>query len=154
MLTGDLFLQYFDQDHDDPRFNNVNDWGVGASLEWTPTKTTSVSFDFRNSPQDTTRPGSAGYASSLYAVRLQQQVRHNLLANARFSYTENDYELSDEFTGTLSATEVFRYGIGLNYLINQHATISGGYEYEKQNADDPFFEYEGNLWFITLGMDL
>ena len=33
LLVGDLFLQYFDQDFDDPNFDNIDNWGIGASLD-------------------------------------------------------------------------------------------------------------------------
>ena len=154
LLVGDLYLQYFDQDYDDPAFDNTNGWGIGASLDWTPTQLTNINIEFRNSAQETTQVGSSGYASSLYSVRLQHELRHNLLANVRVSYTDNDYQINDNSAGSLSNSEVYRAGFGLNYLVNRHVFISGGYVYEKQDTNDAFFEYKTHRWFVTLGLDL
>ncbi len=153
LLVGDLYLQYFDQDYDDPAFDNIDGWGIGAGLDWTPTHLTSVNFSFRNSAQETTQPGSSGYASSLYSVRLQHELRHKLLANARVSYTVNDYQVNSQPAGALSDSKVFRAGLGLNYLVNRHLHISGGYMYEEQDANEAVFNYKSNRWFIVLGLD-
>lgn len=154
LLMGDLFLQYMNQNYDDPNFNSVSGWGIGAGLEWLPTKVTSVSFRFTTSPQETTLTGSSGYLSSLYAIRLQHELRRNLLGNLRFSYTDNNYENNGAGEDSLSDTGVLRAGIGLSYLINRYIDISGGYVYEKQTANLTRFKYTTNRWFITLGFAL
>lgn len=154
VLTGDLFLQYISQDYDDPRFNKVDGLGVGANLDWTPSKLTSVSVKFANTPQETTVEGASGYYSSLYSARVQHELRRNILVNARLSYTDNDYEYADLSAASLKDTQVTRAGVGVSYLINRHFNLSGGYVYERQNANDNYFEYKTNRFFITLGGEL
>jgi hypothetical protein len=154
VLTGDLFLQYISQDYDDPSFNKVNGFGVGANLEWTPTRLTSVSVKFANTPQETTLAGASGYYSSLYSARVQHELRRNILINARVSYTDNNYEYDDPDAASLKDTQVTRAGVGLSYLINRHFNLSGGYVYERQSASDNYFEYKTNRFFITLGGEL
>ncbi len=152
LLVGDVYLAYFDQDYDDPRFNNVDGVRLGASLDWTPTELTNVNVRFANGTQATTQEGSSGYLSSLYSVRIQHELLHNFLANARFSYTDNDYQNND-IPGSLSKTKVTRAGVGLSYLLNRNVYFSGGYIYEKQNANLDRFNYRTNRWFITVGAE-
>ena len=154
VLTGDLFVQYINQDYDDARFNKVSGWGVGANLDWTPTQLTNINFKFANTPQETTLSGASGYYSSLYSARIQHELRRNILLNARVSYTDNDYEYDDPDTGNLNSTEVTRAGVGMSFLISRHFYISGGYVYEKQNANEERYEYKTNRFFITLGGEL
>lgn len=154
VLTGDLFLQYVSQDYDDPRFNKVDGFGIGANLDWTPTELTSVSVKFANTPQETTQLGASGYYSSLYSARVQHELRRNILVNARFSYTDNEYEYDNPAAGSLRDTQVTRAGAGLSYLLNRHLNLSGGYVYEKQDANENYFEYKTNRFFITLGGEL
>jgi len=126
VLTGDLFLQYISQDYDDPRFNTIRGWGIGADLNWTPTELTNVNIRFANTPQETTQVNTSGYYSSLYSARVQHELRRNLLLNARLSYTDNDYEYNGADTDSLYETQVTRAGLGLSYLFNRHLYLSGG----------------------------
>jgi hypothetical protein len=155
VLVGDLYLEYISQEYDDLRFTNIDGFGIGASLDWTPTELTNINFLIRNGPQETAQISTAGYFSSLYSVRLQHELRRNWLINARFSYTDNDYEFTgDDSSGAITDTEVIRAGVGLSYLFNRNFYISGGYIYERQDANSPEFEYRTNRWFITLGAEL
>jgi hypothetical protein len=142
------------QDYDDPRFGSIEGFGLGAELNWTPTELTGVSFNFSNNPQETTQSNTSGYYSSLYSVRVQHELRRNILANLRFSYTDNRYEYNGTNAGSLNDTQVIRAGLGFTYLFNRHAYISGGYIHEKQDANDPLFEYSTTRLFVTLGFEL
>ena len=160
VLVGDLYLEYLEQDYDDARFDNIDGFGIGARLEWTPTRLTSVGFEFRNSPQETTQVGSSGYFSSLYAIRLQHELRRYLLANLRFSYTDNRYETNpqsrdpdDDPARILNDTDVTRADVGLVYMFSRHFYISAGYTYEKQDADVAEYNFDTSRWFLTLGLD-
>ncbi|MCH7507805.1 MAG: outer membrane beta-barrel protein [Proteobacteria bacterium] len=154
VLTGDLYGVYLDQEYDDPRFNNIDGFGIGADLVWMPTELTNINVRFVNSPGETTQIDTSGYFSTLYSVRLQHQFRRNLLAHVRFSYTDNDYEYTGSGTAALNDNEVIRAGLGLSYLFNRHVFISGGYVYEDQNANTPIFDYTTKRWYLTLGLDL
>ncbi len=154
VLTGDLYLQYLQQEYDEPTFSDIDGFGIGASLLWTPTQLTHVDFRFANAPQETTQANTSGYYSSLYSVRIQHELRRQLLANARLSYTDNQYEYNGTDTDSLNDTQVSRAEIGLSYLVNRHVHISGGYAYEKQAANTSIFEYKRNTWFLTLSLEL
>lgn len=152
VLSGDLFLSWSSRDYDDPRFADVDGFGLGGGLDWTPTPKTLVNLRFAGAPQETTQPGSSGYFSRLYAVRVQHELQRNWLAHARVSYTTNDYETNDSPTA-LADTEVTRAGVGLSYLVNRNFYLSAGYEFEEQDASIGSYEYEANRWFITLGAE-
>ena len=153
VLTGDLYLQYVEQDYDDPDFSSVDGFGIGAGLVWTPTQLTNVAIRFANTPQETTQRNASGYFSSLYSVRVQHELRRNWLLNARVSYTDNEYEVIDKDVDSLTGTQVLRAGLGLGYLINRNLYLSGGYVYQQQGANSSVYEYETNRWFVTFGAE-
>ena len=129
---------------------------IGADftgLNWTPTEKTNVNIRIAGGPQETTQPGTSGYFSTLYSARLQHELRRNLLFNARFSYTDNDYEHSGAEENALDDTEVLRAGVGVTYLFNRNVYLSAGYTYEKQDANVRDFEYRANRFFLTLGLE-
>jgi len=154
LLEGGLYVKYFKQRYDDTRFEQVDGFGLGGSLDWSPTRLTNVHFRFDRGPQETTQAQTSGYDSALYAVRVQQELRRNLLANLRFSYTDNNYQFNGNNANSLSDTQVTRAGFGLSYLVNRHIFVSGGYAYEKQDANTAFFDYKTNRWFVTIGLEL
>jgi hypothetical protein len=154
VLVGDLFLEYIKQEYDDPRFADVDGFGIGASLDWTPTELTNINILVRNGLQETTQGDTSGYFSTLYSARLQHELRRNWLLNARFSYTDNDYEVNGGSAGSLTDTQVIRAGAGVSYLFNRNFYVSAGYVYEKQNANATVFEYRTNRWFVTFGAEL
>jgi len=154
VLVGELYLEYLNQEYDDPRFTNIDGWGFGARLDWTPTERTVVEFLVRNRPQETTQANTSGYFSSQYSVRLQHELRRNWLVNVRISYTDNNYEFDgNNSANALTDTQVIRAGAGLGYLFNRHFYISGGYIYEDQDANISKFDYTTNRWFVTLGAE-
>ncbi len=154
LLTGDLSANWSEQEYDDPRLKDVDGFGLGAGLTWTPRQTTLVAIRMAASPQDTTQPGTSGYMSRLYSARLQQEIRRNLLFNLRGSFTDNDYANPGEDAAELSSTEVTRIGVGLSYLFNRNLYITGGYSWEDQNGNTERFDYEVNRFFVTLGVEL
>ena len=89
----------------------------------------------------------------MYTARIQHELRRNILANVRFSYTDNQYEFDGPKANSLKDTQVSRAGLGLSYLFNRYMYISAGYTYEKQDANSPEFEYKANRWFITFGAE-
>ena len=155
LITGDLYLAYSSQSYDDAGFKDVNGFGIGAALDWQPTKLTDVSFNFSNTPQETTQAGTSGYFSSVYSVRAQHELRRNLLVNVNYSFADNDYQLNgNPSNNSMKNTQVARAGLGLNYMINKNLSLSGGYSYQKQSANSSLFEYQSNRWFLVFGAEL
>lgn len=154
-LNGELFGQWTDRDYDDPTFPSVDGFNLGAGLTWTPTQLTTVSLRLAGGPQETVQADAAGYFSRLYSVRVQHELRRNLLLNLRASYTDNDYEsLPGAPPDSLRDTQITRAGAGLTYLLNRNFYVSGGYVYEDQSSNQARFEYRSNRWFLTLGIEL
>ncbi len=154
VIVGDLYVNYVEQDYDDPAFNKIDGTGIGAGLDWTPTQLTNVHLRFANSVQETIQPDTSGYLSRLYSVRVQQDFRRNIVATARLSYTDNDYQYNGSDPEALQSTEVIRGDIGLAYIFNRNFYLSGGYSYENQDSNAVRFEYEINRWYLTLGTEL
>jgi len=154
LLTGDLSVNWSEQDYDDPALRDVDGWGLGAGLTWTPQQTTLINVRMAASPQETAQNGIGGYFSRLYSARLQQELKRNLLFNVRGSFTDNDYENSGLTTDELTQTEVVRVGLGLSYLFNRNFYVTGGYAYEKQRSNEFRFTYEINRLFLALGVEL
>jgi len=154
VLVGDLYGTFSEQQYDDPELLDVDGFSVGAGLRWTPTLKTLLHLRFAGGPQETTQPGTSGYFSQLWSLRLQHELRRNLLFSARVSYTDNNYEATRTEETTLRDTQVTRAGIGLSYLFNRNVSLAAGYTLESQDANNPNFEYDANRLFLVLGLEL
>lgn len=154
VLTGDLFGAWSNRDYDDPTLPSVSGFHVGGDLSWSPSRLTLVNIRMAGGPQETVQPGTSGYYSRLYSARLQHELRRNVLLNLRGSYTSNQYETVPGAVTPLHDTEVYRAGLGLSYLMNRNFYLSAGFVYERQDANQPAFEYRTNRYFLTLGLEL
>ncbi len=155
VLTGDIYAQYLSQDYDDPRFPNESGASFGLGLDWSPSRLTGVSFRIEQSVLETTQEFSSGYLSTLYAARLQHELRRWLLFHARISYTDNEYGLAaDAPADALADTQIVRAGLGLSYLVNRHAKLTFGYTFEDQDANLETSHYQANRIYLVLGLEL
>jgi len=155
VLTGDLYIQYLDQEKEDPRFTDIDSFGFGAGLTWYPTRLTRLELRAEQTPLETTQVYSSGYLASLYSVRLQHELRRWLLLHARVSYTDNDYSVSaDAPEDSLTNTAVTRSELGLSYLFNRHFYLTAGYARDHQDANLVIEQYTANRYFLVLGVQL
>ena len=155
VLTGDLYAQYTEREYEDPRFNDLDDWGFGAGLTWLPTQLTTVELRAEQAPLETTITEASSYVASLFSVRVEHELRRWLLLHARASRTNNDYQLSASApSDTLSDTRVTRAGVALSYLFNRHAQLTAGYSWESQDANLVLEEYDSQRFYLVLGLAL
>lgn len=153
VLTGDLWLQYLEQNYDDPRFANNDDMGFGMGLTWSPTRLTQVSLQGSSDVLETTLESASGYVSKLYSVRVQHEFRRWLLFHVTASIFDNEYALTPEAPPeSLSDSRTKTVGLGLSYLFNQHFNLTGGYSWEKQTANRTPYEYRANRAFLVLAI--
>ncbi len=153
LLTGDVSVGYSRQSYDAAGFEDVSGWSLGAGLTWQPTALTTISLRAAGSPQETSQSGTSGYFSRLYSIRLQQELHPRLLFNARAAVTDNDYANPGLSDTELASTQVRRFDIGMSYLFNRNLSLSGGYGYEKQSANQARFRYDVNRYFLVLGLE-
>lgn len=154
LLTGDLFVNWAEQNYDDPRLFDVEGLGFGGGLTWTPRVTTSVNVRLAASPQETVQPGTSGSFSQLWSVRWQEELRRNLLFTLRGSLTDNDYEAPPDEPNALRETQVIRADVGMSYIFNRNLSVSAGYGYETQNSNVGFLEYDANRLYLVFGFQL
>jgi hypothetical protein len=155
LLSGSVYLERMNQDPVDLRFDSYSANRIGAGFSWTPRQTTNVLVEINTGPQETTQIGTSSYLSTLYAMRVQHELRHNLLLHARISYTDNEYQHNDQpLDSALHYTDISRIGIGTSYLVNRKIALSGGFVIESQDSNLAASEYSSNRFFLSLRYEL
>lgn len=92
LLTGEAAIGYSMRTYQDPRLNDLNGFLTSASLVWTATGLTTVTFAATSSIDETTLPGVSGAFSQDYALQVDHAFRRWLIGTARAGTGTTDYD--------------------------------------------------------------
>jgi len=145
-LSGELSAGYRIQNPDDPTLADVEGVSIDAGLDWQASALTRISLDARTRLGETTLAGSAGYVSRSAGLEIEHRMGRNLVLNAGLNYTRN------EFAGTGLVEQTYDAGIGLDYLLNRHTTLSADAQHLRFVSTDPGEDYTANT--VMLGVKL
>lgn len=152
VLSGELFAGYLSRSYQDDQLKDFGGLGFGGRLNWAVTQLTTITGSLRREVRETTTASAGGVASSyartLVAVGVDHELLRTLLLNGRAQYYEDSYE------GIERTDEVYTFGVGATYLINRNVYLTGGYTYETRQSDANIQEYDSNLIFLRLGLQL
>jgi hypothetical protein len=153
-LNGDLSAGYHHSAVDDPSLPDVEGWGLGAGLAWTPTYLTSVGLRVSTSIEPTTIESSSGYFMTLYSARLDHQLLRDLQLSGQVSYRVSDYQLAEDASeGARSKDKTWQAGLGLNYFVNRYVFLSAAYTWEQLTSNVDFDDYTVNTIWLTLSLE-
>jgi hypothetical protein len=153
-LNGDVYATYHDRSYADPGLPGISGWGLGAGLQWMPTKLTSVGFRVASDVQPTTSQYSSGYLRRLYSVRVNHELLRGLQISGQVSYSDSDYELTaDAPADSREQDELWQAGIGLTWFVNRWMFLSASYTHDRLTSNVPGDEYEVNRIWLTLSLE-
>jgi hypothetical protein len=154
LISGDVFVSYHEQDYDDPALLPVSGWAGGMGLSWRPTQLTSVGARISSSIEETTSADASGYFSTLYALRVDHELRRDLQISGQISFRDSDYQLTaDAPAGARNKDKTWRAGIGATYFFNRHVFLSASYDYSKLTSNIPRDGYEANRVWVVLSVE-
>jgi hypothetical protein len=154
LLAGDVFVSYHDTSYDDPGLEGIDGWAAGMSLQWTPTRLTSVGASITSNIQETTYEYASGYLMTLYSLRVDHELTRDLQLSGMVSYRDNDYTLTkDAPENPREQDSVWQMGLGMTYFINRHMFASASYTWEQLDSDNPADEYDANRLWVTLSFE-
>ncbi len=150
-LTGitsiEAFVGYREQDYTDSSLEDISGVSAGANLIWNVTRLTTVTGGLARTIEESTLTGASGYFATRFDLRVDHELRRNILLNARLGYGIDDYRGIDR------QDNYFTGGLGATYQMNRYFSLSGGYTY-RQRASDAGGDYDDNLVMIRLGARL
>lgn len=149
VLVGDVFVGYLRQEYDDPGLRDIDNTDYGFRLFWYATALTTVTSSLQRSPTETTEPEASGYLSTALDLRVDHELRRNILLHTAFSYRNNDYEQS--VPGRKENEDIFDFSIGGKYLFNRRFYARAEYAYERRNSDIEEQEFTANEFRFALG---
>lgn len=118
ILRGRVGVGFFNFRPDDAALKPFTGFAANGEIVWTPRPRTSVTATIFSGDVATTRTGATGRHDTTFAVRLDQEARHNLLLNAALSADRVRYR------GSTSANRsTWRLETGATYLVNRAFSI-------------------------------
>ena len=123
-LVGEVAAGVFWAEFDDPTLEDFSTVSASGSLRWSPRPRTSIAFNVFRGDLATIRNGANGRVDFSVGVNIDQEIRRNLLATASFSYRDREFR-----TIIPQSENDYVVRVGLEYLLNRHASIQADYRY-------------------------
>jgi hypothetical protein len=150
-FRGEIAVGSVNDEKDDPQWADVDGLSVDGRLLWFPTQLTTVTF---NGNQGVTDPGIIDVASAErmnYGVRVDHELRRNIIIFGSASFTKYEYESTP--TNPIDGNDEYAdYEIGFAYKINRRMHAEFSYRLHNQNESiDPTREsFDQNI--ISAGL--
>jgi hypothetical protein len=96
----------------------------------------------------TVTPGASGLIESRVTLRLEQEIRHNLIASAEVGYLRDDYQERDRQLSAVSGQ------VTAEYLINRNVSAVFSAGYTERTADIAADEYDRFTTSVALRFKL
>lgn len=118
VARGEIAVGYISQEFDAAAYDQIDGFGARAQLEWFPTQLTTVTGYGSRTIEDSGIVGSGGYLSSSAGLRIDHELRRNILVNVDASLSRDEYEGIDR------DDDRFQVSVGGTYLLNRNLGIS------------------------------
>jgi hypothetical protein len=108
---------------------------LGSALTWNPTRLTSVRFVGSRSIRATTAVDSSTNFRTVLAVRVDHELRRNILGNLQAQYYNDDFD-------DAGAEDTYQGGGGIAYQLNRNFGVGLDYLYTTRNGDTSDRDYD------------
>jgi len=125
---GQLGVGYTEQDYDSPTLPDVDGLSLDASLEWLPTQLTTVTLQATREVRDAPFNDAGGYIAAAAGVRVDHELRRNIILSAGVSVAEDDYADIDR------TDERFGVNAGVTYFMNRNVGVRASWNYIDQDS--------------------
>lgn len=145
VFTGEAFFGTLSQNYDDPRFGDVSKPYFGANLTWNPSLTTRLRALVDRSLDETTIPGASSYLDTTLAIDAEHAISPNVVANARFSYSWNEYQ------GISRSDKISDASAGFRYYIDPVVFVGAEGRVVNRDSNQLIADYNRNQLMFLLG---
>jgi hypothetical protein len=118
LARGEIAVGYIAQTFEASSYRDIDGFGARAELEWFPTQITTVSGYASRTIEDSGLAGSGGYLSTAVGVRLDHELRRNVLFNAELTVARDEYDDIGREDERVQAS------VGGTYLLNRNLGVS------------------------------
>lgn len=145
-VRGQVGVGYNEQTYDDPDFGTLDGWGADAVVEWYPTQLTTVTVSGDRRIQDSPIEESGGFTSETFGVRVDHELRRNVILSAGVENSNHDFlgidREDDRWTNFVAAT----------WLVNPNVGVEASYTMIDQDSEGLLGtqDFEENIFGVRL----
>jgi len=144
-LRGQIGIGAFRFDPKDSQLRGFTGLGFSGALYWSPRQRTVIAADLFRGDVATVRSGASGRTDTRLSLRIEQEIRHNLLLNAGLSWTRNQYRGSPD-----GSRSTYTGQVELERLLNRRFSLFGSATASKRDAVRPLDEF--SKYRISFGL--
>ena len=144
LLHLNFDIGFVANDYDDTRFNDSFDLIFGGEAVWYVTPLTTVKGRAERRDIATNEPGSSSKTQSSLGLELQHELQQNVLVGGKLRYINDDFRDADRRDDRVVA------GLGAEYLLNRHVSLTADYEYQQRWSDRDGEAFDRNLVMVGL----
>ncbi len=145
VFNGEAFFGALSQNYDDARFDNVTKPYFGANLTWSPWPTTRLRAFLDRALEETTVPNASSYLDTTVAINAEHAISQNVVANARFSYSWDDYQ------GISRSDKIADASAGFRYYIDPVVFVGAEGRMINRDSNQLLADYNRNQLMFLLG---
>lgn len=129
---GEIGAGAFRNNPDDASLNAFSGFAMNGNLQWSPAQRTVITFSAFQGDVATIRSGANGRIDTRLGARIEQEIRHNLLANAGIGYRRTSYRgaLDSKLTSVAGDAEI-------EWLVSRTLSVFARVSHEKRTATLP-----------------
>lgn len=148
VLQGEILAGVFDRSYDGGDSNSGT--AVSANLVWYVTRLTNVTFTASRQGEDVSGNVASPFTADRYGVRVDHELRRNIILAAGVSGGEFSYQAIDR-------DDTFYGGfVGADYLLNRRVTLYGLYNYNQVDSEgvDRYRDFDANTFRVGVRLHL
>lgn len=147
-VHGDIYAGYLKTSYDDV-FDDIGAANYGGALLWNLSEITSVRVSAERSVVETTLDGSSGIVRTKAGLGLEHAFRQNIIADMRFSITDDAYEGNAAQSSTRD-NRTYDAGFGLDYMLSDQWKMRFDYNLIRRDFDTASGDYNNNKIMLAL----
>lgn len=128
LVRGAVGVGYMSHRYDTPLYRNFSDLTAEARVDYFASPLTTVTLTARRIAQDATLLDLGGYINSSVALRVDHELRRNILLDAQAGYEH------DAFKGTPASLDILKTSAGLRYMAMRVLGFGVSVEHDQRRA--------------------
>jgi hypothetical protein len=129
LMRGEVGVGYTQRAYDDPAFGDIKGVAVTGTLEYFPTRFTTVAVQLSRRAEDAIEFQGGGFFLTSVELQVDHELRHNILLSAAAEYGEESYKSIDRHDKAYGAS------LGGSYIVNRMLRVNVAAGHVHRNSD-------------------
>jgi hypothetical protein len=150
LARGEVTVGYLEQEYKDASIGDINGLALNARLDWFPTDRTTIGFTASRTVAETGLTFAAGAEQTAIGVRVDHELRRNVILSGALSGGARDYQGIDR------EDDLRRGELSVRYLVNRRVELRAGYALESQSSEGAARDrdFDVGTGFVALALRL